>query len=99
MTQAVDEIKERASHRHEMCGQLKEMLVERLDLPIPSDWITDDQPLFGRGLELDSIDALELIVGIEAQFNVSLTEDEMEWFGSVSKLIERIELDEELSLR
>jgi acyl carrier protein len=92
------ELLDKATERRGMCQKLRYMIVERLDLPIPGDWITDDQPLFGRGLELDSIDALELILGIEAEFSVSLTEDEMEWFGSVSKLVERITLDEELTV-
>jgi acyl carrier protein len=78
-----------------MGSRIKTMLVERLDLPIPPEWITDDQPIFGRGLELDSIDALELMIGIEAEFDVSLTDEEMDAFGSVAKLVDRIESEDE----
>jgi acyl carrier protein len=93
MSDTLTELREKAAHRQEMCGRIKTMIVERLDLSVPAGWITDDQPLFGRGLELDSVDALELIVGIEAEFGVGLTDDEMEWFGSVSRVVDRIELD------
>lgn len=67
------------------------MIVERLDLPIDPKWITDDQPVIARGLELDSVDVLELIIGIEAVFGASITDDEIGAFGSVSRLVDRIE--------
>jgi acyl carrier protein len=69
------------------------MIVNRLDLAIDPDWIMNDQPLFGRGLELDSIDTLELILGVESDFDVSLSEDDRWAFGSVAKLAEYIAQD------
>jgi len=84
---------DRATERLGRCRKVKAMIVERLDLPIDPDWITDDQPLIGRGLELDSVDTLELMIGIEADFGVALTDDEVSAFGSVSRLIDRIESD------
>ncbi len=54
-------------------------------------WLTDDQPLFGRGLELDSVDALELVVAIEYDFGVSITDDEIGIFGSIGRLADFIE--------
>ncbi len=35
--------------------------------------IMDDMPLFGEGLELDSIDSLELIVMLEREFGIKIT--------------------------
>jgi acyl carrier protein len=40
------------------------------------DQIDDTAPLFGDGLGLDSIDALELVLGVEQTFNVKI-EDEV----------------------
>jgi acyl carrier protein len=84
------DMRKRARAQQELCAEIKRMLVDRLDLPIDADWITDDQPLFGRGLELDSVDALEIVVGLEAKFGASVTDDDREGFGSVAKLAERI---------
>jgi acyl carrier protein len=79
-----------AAERQELCLRMKKMIVDRLDLPIEPAWITDDQPIFGRGLELDSVDTLELLLGVESEFDVSLTEDDRSAFGSVACLIEHI---------
>lgn len=79
-----------ARTRRELCARIRRMIVDRLDLPIDPGWITDDQPLFGRGLELDSVDTLELMLGVESEFDVSLTDDDRIAFGSVARLAERI---------
>jgi acyl carrier protein len=84
------DMRKKARAQQELCAELKRMLVDRLELPVAPDWITDDQPLFGRGLELDSVDALEIVVGLEATFGASVTDDDREAFGSVAKLAERI---------
>lgn len=81
---------DRAQGQRALCLRIKEMIVERLDLPIDPQWITDDQPLFGRGLELDSVDTLEMVLGIEGEFDVSLNEDDKLAFGSVARLAERV---------
>jgi acyl carrier protein len=80
-----------ARNRQEMCRRVSDIVVAQLDLSVDAGWITDDQPLFGRGLELDSIDALELMIGIEEEFFVSINDDEMEVFGSINTLVDRIE--------
>ena len=72
-------------------SRVKQLVVDRLDVPVDSEWITDDQPLFGHGLELDSVDALKLVVGLESELAVSVTDDQMDVFGSVARLAEHIE--------
>lgn len=90
---SIDELRARAAQRQQVCNQIKNMIVSRLDLEIEPNWITDDQPLFGRGLELDSLDILELYVAIEAEFGVALYDSEIAVFGSVSRLAETINPD------
>ncbi|AUS77266.1 acyl carrier protein [Actinoalloteichus sp. AHMU CJ021] len=82
----IEELRATAAERQRTCEAIKKMIVSRLDLPIEPAWITDDQPLFGRGLELDSLDVLELYVAIEAEFGVALYDSDMAVFGSVSRL-------------
>lgn len=77
--------------RRGLCSRIKEMIVDRLDLPIEVDWITDDQPLFGRGLELDSVDALELVSSIEYEFDIAVQDDDIGVFGSVNTIADYIE--------
>ncbi|MGQ9557827.1 MAG: acyl carrier protein [Desulfurispora sp.] len=88
---SVEVLWQRAQERRRLCQQLKEMIVDRLDLPVEADWITDDQPLIGRGLELDSVDALELVVAVEAGFGAAITDDRMDVFGSINGLADFIE--------
>jgi acyl carrier protein len=53
--------------------ELKKQIIEVLNLEgmKPED-IADDAPLFGEGLGLDSIDALELIVLMEKKYGIKL---------------------------
>ena len=57
----------------ELIEQLKQQIIEVLNLEdiTPAD-IDSDAPLFGEGLGLDSIDALELIVLLEKQYGIKL---------------------------
>lgn len=57
----------------ELIKQLKNQIIEVLNLEdvTPED-IENDAPLFGEGLGLDSIDALELIVMMEKEYGIKL---------------------------
>jgi acyl carrier protein len=57
--------------------QIKEALVRSLRLTMSPDDIEDDITLFGEGLALDSIDALELVLELERTFGVRITDEEM----------------------
>lgn len=72
---------------------LKKLIVETLNLDaVTPDMIDEGEPLFGEGLGLDSVDALELVVAIEKTFQVRIveTEDIQKAFHSVSTLSEYI---------
>ena len=62
---------------NELKLELKNSIIESLNLEnvSPSD-INDDAPLFGDGLGLDSIDALELIVLLEKDYGISVSNPE-----------------------
>lgn len=73
--------------------KLKELMISELNLEgkSPSD-IEDEGPLFGEGLGLDSLDALQLAMSIEEKFGVRVPEgDEARpIFASVKSLSEYI---------
>ena len=57
----------------ELINNLKEQIIDQLNLEdmSPAD-IDADDPLFGEGLGLDSIDALELIVLLEKYYDIKI---------------------------
>jgi acyl carrier protein len=74
-------------------ADLKKQIVEQLNLQhINPEDIGDDQPLFVEGLGLDSIDALELIVLLQKQYNIKLNnaEEGPKVFRSVRTMAEYI---------
>jgi acyl carrier protein len=71
--------------------ELKNLIINTLKLEdmTPGD-IEDDAPLFGEGLGLDSIDALELVVALEKTYGVFIPDSEVgkKVFRSVNALAE-----------
>lgn len=74
---------------------LKSLIIETLDLEdVSPEDIIDDEPLFGEGLGLDSIDALELGLAIKKTFDVKIeanSEKTIEHFYSINNLVQFIE--------
>ena len=59
--------------------QIKNIIINSLELEdMSSDDISDDEALFGDGLGLDSIDALELGMALKKEFNLTLNKDKEE---------------------
>ncbi len=60
-----------------LMDQLKRQIIERLNLKdLKPEDIGDDQPVFVEGLGLDSIDALELIVLLQQDYQIKLVKAE-----------------------
>lgn len=58
-------------------AELKLKIIESLNLQeVAPDQIDDDAPLFGTGLGLDSIDALELVVMLEKNYGIVIKDIE-----------------------
>jgi len=76
-----------------LAPRVKELIVRRLKLDIDPTSIQDDAPLFGEGLGLDSIDALELVLGLEQEFGIKVEDEEVgvKAFASVNALVDFIE--------
>lgn len=75
--------------------EIKQLIVEALDLEDvePAD-IEDDAPLFGEGLGLDSIDALELGVALRRKYRIKLEANDAgarQHFRSVNSLASLVE--------
>ena len=74
---------------------IKNLIIESLALEeISPEDIKDDEPLFGEGLGLDSIDALELGMAIKRKYNISMEEDKdinKKYFYSVNTLSDFVE--------
>ena len=81
--------------REELEGRIKEIIVSSLDLEdlVATD-IETDVPLFGEGLGLDSIDALELGMAIRKAFGVTFSQnaaENKEIFRSVKTLADFVQ--------
>ena len=76
-----------------LISDLKKQIIAQLNLQdVKPEDITDDQPLFVEGLGLDSIDALELIVLLQQNYKIKLSnaEDGPKVFRSVRTMAEYI---------
>jgi len=76
---------------------LKELIIESLNLEdLTPDDIETEAPLFGEGLGLDSIDALELGVAVRRKYGANLDVDSEEirdHFASVASLARFVTAD------
>lgn len=74
--------------------ELKQSIIEQLNLEdMEVSDIENDEHLFGDGLGLDSIDALELIVLLEKDYGIKLTDPNQgkEIFNSINSMADFIE--------
>lgn len=78
----------------ELKNELKNLIISSLELEdITPDEIKEDEALFGEGLGLDSIDALELGMAIKRKYNITLgsnKEENKKHFYSINTLAELV---------
>lgn len=79
--------------RESLIEELKALIIKSLKLEdvLPAD-IKPADPLFGSGLGLDSIDALELVVALEKTYGIRIPDEDVgkEAFASMNALADYI---------
>ena len=73
--------------------EIKSFIVKRLRLAdVSPESIGDAEPLFGGGLDLDSVDLLDLVVGVEKEYGIRIASaaEGREILASVNSLAEHI---------
>lgn len=68
------ELKTRIAAREELLDRLRRLLIQRLRIRREPDELDADAPLFGAGLGLDSLDAVELVVVLDSELGVKVTD-------------------------
>ena len=58
--------------KSELKAQVKKQIVQFLNLSVAPEDIKDEEPLFGEGLGLDSIDSIELIVLLSREYGIEI---------------------------
>lgn len=74
--------------------RLKRLIIESLNLEgMTPEMIDDEAPLFGEGLGLDSVDALELVVALEKELSIRIEGEETtrETLASVSAMADFVD--------
>ena len=74
-------------------AKLKQLIVTTLKLEdVKPEDLADDEPLIGSGLNLDSIDALELVVTLEKEYGIKISssEESRQALASIAHLAEFI---------
>ncbi len=66
--------------------EVAKLIVQTLNLKIDPVQIQPDQPLFGEGLGLDSIDALELSLAISQSYGYQIRSDDPEIVATFASL-------------
>lgn len=67
-------LREKIQQREDTVNRVIELLISSLQLDYSPDELDVDTPLFGTGISLDSVDAVEVIISLEVEFGISLEE-------------------------
>ena len=76
--------------------KIRDIIVEQLS--VDKSLVTADTNLM-KDLEADSLDAVEIIMGIEEEFGIEIPDDEAEKFQTVGDLVRRVFLPGAVELR
>ena len=80
-----------AADRQRVTLTLKETLIDCLALEKQPADIPDDCLLFGIGLGLDSVDALEIVVALESTFDIRIEDDQMRDIRSINSIVDLVQ--------
>ena len=87
MTKDLNEI---INSRKNIIKRVKADLIQRLSLPYTPEDLHEDVSLIGSGLGLDSLDALEVILGMEQEFDVKVEEGNIAVLRSINTMVDYI---------
>jgi acyl carrier protein len=79
-------LKRQIDGRREVLDKIKNDLITRLNLPFEPEDLHEDVSLLGSGLGLDSLDSLEVILGIEHAFGVKVADDNIAVLRSINSV-------------
>lgn len=88
-----DSIQNIIEARKDVLKNIKEELVERLQLDFSVEDIDDDTFLFGSGLSLDSIDAMEVVIGLQSRFGVMLPDGDLRPMRTINTLADFVQAE------
>ena len=81
--------------RKEIIEPIKEDLIKRLNLPYKPEDIHEDISLFGAGLGLDSLDALEVVLCVENCFGIKIPDNNVSILRSINTLADYVLLEKQ----
>jgi acyl carrier protein len=68
--------------------KLKEILIEEFE--VEEEWVTPDAVLL-KDLDMDSIDLVDLVMSLEDEFSLELSDEALEGIKTVEQLVKYIE--------
>ncbi len=72
--------------------RIKQVIIRTLSLEVDAEEIDDEDALFGGGLGLNSIATIEIIMGIEEEFDIEVPDEDLrvELFDSVQTMADYV---------
>ena len=83
-------MKTKIDQRAEVVNSMKEELIKRLNLPYTQEDMHEDISLFGAGLGLDSLDALEVVLCVENCFKIKIPDNDPSILRSINTLVDYV---------
>lgn len=72
--------------------RVKEVIIRKLSLDVTPEEIGDEDPLFGGGMGLNSMATIEIVVGLEEEFEIQVPDEDLrvELFDSVKTMADYV---------